>query len=126
MSGFGVEVDGLAEAIAGLERAAERLDKTATDSIEPGAARMVSAARAATPRDTGALADSIHLERHGDTVEVSAGGPGVDYAAPVHEDLTARHATGSAKFLERPVLAEARRTGDDVEAGVDAMLGREL
>ena len=46
---------------------------------------------------------------HQITVTLSYGGPAVDYAVIVHEDLTAHHPHGQAKYLSTPL---EQRLGD--------------
>lgn len=65
-----------------------------------------------TPVDTGSLKSSHTVtrpERRGDRIQVTigAGGASADYAVYVHEDLSARHVTGQAKFLERAIVEAA-------------------
>ena len=40
-------------------------------------------------------------------MEVGFGGPAADYAIYVHEDLSAHHPVGEAKYLENAVEAKA-------------------
>lgn len=72
------------------------------------------------PRETNTLADSAYYEvignskigftglvgygGNGDPINPISGEHASAYAIPVHEDLTAKHPTGQAKFLERAVL----------------------
>jgi len=70
---------------------------------------VMTAAKELTPVDTGALRASGHVQEpkiEGGTVsvELGFGGPSVDYAEIVHEDLNANHAVGQAKFLEQPFM----------------------
>lgn len=63
------------------------------------------------PVDTGTLRASGHVQQSemaadGVSVTMGYGGPAVDYALIVHEDLEAHHAVGEAKFLEN-VLRES-------------------
>lgn len=52
-------------------------------------------------------------------VEVSYGGPAVDYAYKIHEDLTLRHKPGQeAKFLEKGLLSR--------ESQMSATLAKEI
>ena len=71
-------------------------------------------AKKRTPVDTGVLRSSGHVrgpEKSGDTWQVRLifGGPAAKYAAQVHENLTAHHAVGQAKYLESVIL-EHRKT----------------
>jgi hypothetical protein len=85
---------------------------------------VMTQAKGLTPVDTGALRASGHVEPpvlQGDTVTVTLGF-GTDYAVYVHENLTARHPVGEAKFLERPVLEWA----DVAEARLAAHVGKAI
>lgn len=53
-----------------------------------------------TPRDKGRLRGSAHASQKGEGAELLWSAP---YAAPVHEDMTAKHPVGGAKFAERAI-----------------------
>ena len=102
--------------INGLKRVAARIDKL----VQEGGRRFVAAARAEmeielteakarTPVDTGALRASGHVDGPdgGGRIRVVFGGPAAPYAVKVHEDLSAYHAVGQAKFLESVLLESA-------------------
>jgi hypothetical protein len=62
-----------------------------------------------TPRDTGALRESIRIvgpEFKGNTVSayIVAGDESVDYALYVHEDPDAYHPVGQWKYIEEPLM----------------------
>ena len=66
---------------------------------------IMTEAKRRTPVDTGALVNSGFVERPAKetgrvSVTLGFGGPAVDYAFVVHEDLTVRHPVGQAKYLE--------------------------
>lgn len=66
-------------------------------------------AKRRTPVDTGVLRSSGHVrgpEKIGTVWQVVLifGGPAAPYARTVHENLTARHKVGQAKYLESVVL----------------------
>lgn len=65
-----------------------------------------------TPVKTGALRDSEHLEGphwkwNKVTVEIVAGNDSIDYAWPVHEDLSMFHPHGQAKYIESVLFESA-------------------
>ncbi len=64
-----------------------------------------------TPVDTGALQSSGHLvpviQGKLCIVHIVFGGPGVDYALVVHEDLDAFHRVGQAKYVESVLMESA-------------------
>lgn len=73
------------------------------------------------PVDTGALRGSGFVEppvQTGDRVEVRLGfgGPAAPYALTVHEDLTAYHPVGQAKYLETPFRLRVSGLDDVVAA----------
>lgn len=118
-----VTVDGLDEAIDGLDRGADAARAAASEATGRGASRVAARARQVAPRQTGKLIGTIRAERTpGGSYVVKAGGPGVEYAAIVHEDLTAIHPDGQAKFIERPAIAEAATIEGDIDAAVTQAL----
>lgn len=77
-----------------------------------------------TPVKTGALRASETITepmRSGSSVAitVSAGGPSVDYAWAVHEDLEAFHKTGEAKYIERPLTESLPYLPDRIAKRID-------
>lgn len=71
------------------------------------------------PVKSGALRASIHVEgpvRDGRKIQcrVVAGGPSLDYALTVHEDLDAIHKNGEAKFIERPLKEAAPQMAERI------------
>lgn len=85
--------------------------------------RIMTVAKGRTPVDTGALRGSGHVvppetTAAGATVLLGFGGSAAPYAIYVHEDLTARHVVGEAKFLERSV--------DEARRGMDARLAADV
>jgi hypothetical protein len=96
---------------ANLRRLAERAPQVVGEAMRAEYEIEMTEAKRRTPVDTGALRSSGHVtgpRREGNTIEVSLnfGGPSVDYALKVHEDLESFHRVGQAKFLER-VLDES-------------------
>lgn len=76
---------------AEVKRRTPRASKAAANII-------LEVAKPLTPRDTGRLVNSGRVEMHGEEARVVFD---TDYAAIVHEDMTARHPIGGAKYLER-------------------------
>ena len=81
------------------------------------------------PVKWGHLRASGHVQppaTHGNAVVVTLGygGPAVTYAVPVHENVTARHPVGEAKFLERPLFEASRTLAADLAKDVAAVLAR--
>lgn len=70
---------------------------------------IMTEAKSLCPVDTGALRASGQVRppfNDGEAlvVEMGFGNTAVNYALYVHEDLTAHHENGQAKFLEQPLL----------------------
>lgn len=75
------------------------------------AEREMTISKRHVPVDTGDLRATGHVEPaqvQGNEVTASMGygGPAVDYAIYVHEDLEKQHKVGQAKFLEGPARDE--------------------
>jgi hypothetical protein len=87
----------------------EVVHAAAASLYQSAEAVMTSAKEEYVPVDTGALRDSGFVELpeiDGSNVLVtmSFGGPAVDYAVIVHEDMTARHPHGGGpKYLQQPL-----------------------
>lgn len=81
------------------------------------------------PVDTGALKNSGFAENpvvSGKlvTVKIGFGGVAVPYAIKVHEDLTAHHTVGQAKYLEEPLNEHKRTMEEDLARKVRGRLFR--
>lgn len=84
-----------------------------------GEAIMADSKENYVPIDEGTLKASGHVVlSSGDAIEVTLayGGPAAPYALVVHEDLSAQHAHGSAKFLERPMLSALPNLVENLKA----------
>lgn len=75
------EVEGLGQMLQTLDAAADAIQDL---DLDPVGGIVAGAARKAAPRRTGALAATVQAQVVGGIVHVTAGGPGVDYARPVH------------------------------------------
>lgn len=76
-----------------------------------------------TPVLTGRLRDSVRIEGPTSTgkqviAAILAGGPSIDYAVIVHEDLDAYHRVGEAKFIERTLNESAPYMADRLAARI--------
>ncbi len=87
--------------------------------------RVMADAKEQTPVDTGALRASGIVEPptiSGSRAKVEAGfgGPAIAYALKQHEELSHRHTSGKAKYLEDPFRAHAanadREIADEIRA----------
>lgn len=77
---------------------------------------VMTEAKTLCPVDTGTLRSSGHVKAPvfaGNDIEITLGfgGASAPYAAIVHEDLTAKHPSGQAKYLELPAIQNAPRLG---------------
>lgn len=123
------EVTGAQALVARLDRLSRALPDEAARALyaEAQAIRITSMRR--TPVDTGTLRAS-HIvtepEISGNTVEVTigVGGPAAPYALYVHENVTARHVTGQAKFLESAVLEALPTLARRIAARIAVERGR--
>ena len=75
------------------------------------------------PVDTGTLRSSGHVQGptvqgHEIIVRLVFGGPAASYAAIVHENLTAHHDVGQAKYLESVIAERGRQLTKEVVAFV--------
>lgn len=124
---FDVRFSGLEEFLARVKRRERDVVRAAEGALFVEGEETITAAKLLTPVDEGNLRSSGHVQLpvvgpNGVTVEIGFGGPAgsgnhggdsnpedVGYAVPVHEDLTAHHDVGQAKYLEAPLTQ--RRPG---------------
>lgn len=100
--------------IARIRSYAKNLTSQTAEALYAETELMATEVKSRTPVDTGTLRAGIHVtgpEMDGRTIRTAivAGGPSAPYALHVHENLTAHHPVGGAKFLES-VLDENRTT----------------
>ncbi len=89
---------------------------------------IMSASKAEVPVDLGNLRATGHVQAPvvtSQSVEVllGYGGPAVDYAIVVHENLEAHHTVGKAKYLEDPALRAAKGMGQRIATRIKALEG---
>lgn len=104
-------LNGLDALVAKLRTMAQDTPKRVGSALYAEAGIEMTEAKRRTPVETGALRSTgvvaePELSGNRVTVAMGFGGPAVDYAVPVHENLEAHHPRGQAKFLES-VLNEA-------------------
>lgn len=122
-----VTVIGDKELIAKLRRTGEEGAKAARKALYQKAEEVAAKAKAPgmTPVKTGNLRSTIHVEpiQAGQSeYSIVAGGPAAPYALYVHEDLTARHPNGQAKYIERPFLEVLPTVAPAIGAALDKLL----
>jgi hypothetical protein len=118
--------------ILGLERALQQMaefGQGAVAGLRQGmrdeADAALTKAKARTPVGkgdaAGKLRDSGHIEEHTDGYEIvfdAVDAAGTPYAVKVHEDLSAQHDDGQAKYLSSAV--------DEQQSGMDDRIGRHV
>lgn len=97
-----------------LRRVLQGTSATVGKGLAQSATRIAEESKARTPVQSGALRDSTRVSGPevtptGARVRVAVGGASQAYAVQVHEDMSAVHPVGGAKFLER---AAAEKAGD--------------
>lgn len=99
------ELAGTAAVTQACLAAAERLRKQGAAALYQEGLKIQRTSMERTPVDTGALRASHVTEQPvidgmNISVRIVVGGPAAEYALKVHEDLSAHHETGQAKYLE--------------------------
>lgn len=102
-----ITIEGLGEVLQQLKEAPADIRRRAKVELYQGLERIRGAAVERAPVETGALRNSALVTP--DPVDelavaLSFGGAAAPYAVYVHENLTAHHPVGEAKFLERAAL----------------------
>lgn len=120
--------------IKGIEKAQKKLKILPSTAIQAMKRFLVkesegimAQSKDLVPVDEGNLRASGHVQppkvnRNSVSIEMGYGGPAVDYAVIVHEDLTAHHTVGMAKYLEVPFnqakRGQRKRAADELEKEV--------
>lgn len=118
--------------VRGWEALRERLNAMGPKAMESGrralyhvALKIRGLSMAMAPVDTTALKNSHEMpetgiDSDGDAfARLNVGGPAAPYAVFVHEDLTARHDVGQAKFLEYALLAYKPDMAEEIGRELD-------
>lgn len=117
-------VKGIDQVSAALLDIAERMPVAAAQALNEIAEQVMTRAKEMTPVDTGRLRASGMVSDYATERDMSATlSFGTEYAVPVHENMSAKHQTGSAKYLERPVNEEAGRFLEDMAKGIRDITG---
>lgn len=103
--------DGLSEVIGNLDRLPKAITADALQATTASGTEILEIAQRNCPVRTGRLRDSGYVKVLGFEVEVGFSAP---YAADVHEDTSADHSTGEAKFLETPFKDASRTLLNDI------------
>ncbi|MFD2792582.1 hypothetical protein ACFS27_03375 [Promicromonospora vindobonensis] len=97
--------------------------KGMAEGLNLGAERVRGVSVARTPIQYGDLRSSQTVVPATDADLESAVVSDLDYAVPVHENLTARHPTGQAKFLESASIESTNEVHEIVAASIRRTLG---
>lgn len=113
MPNFSFQLEGLALLKGRIDSAAQNLPQNLGKALYQFGEEVMAISKERVPVDTGALMNSGYVslpKQEGNliTVELGYGGPSVDYALAVHEDLDPKrhwHRPGSGpKYLEGPLI----------------------
>lgn len=112
-----VRLTGIGQLKRALEAGGDRALRLAAEALYQEGERIMTKSKEQCPVDTGNLRSTGHVELpvvkgKRVTVELGYGGPAADYAEVVHEDLTAHHTVGKAKYLEDPMREAADGLAD--------------
>ena len=132
-----VRLKGVGELKKALEAGGDRAFRLAAEALYQEGEQIMTKSKEQCPVDVGNLRSTGHVELpeikgKRVTVELGYGGPSgmtgpnakyVGYALYVHEDLTARHKVGKAKFLEDPMVEAANGLADRVASYIKPRLG---
>jgi hypothetical protein len=124
-----VRASGFPEMARRLQGTARAIRDAAATALRTEHELVMTTAKSLTPVDTGALRASGHVNETLDAGGVlrsagGFGGPALDYAVYVHEDLTALHRVGQAKFYEIPLVEATRGMAERLAATIRAQAGR--
>lgn len=116
---MGFELKGVATMDALMRRIAEAVPDAMAGALFRRAEDISSASDPLVPVDLGTLKNSRFVDppqQSGRTasVRLGYGGAAAPYAAAVHEDMTARHEVGQAKYLEEPFLEKTATMARDI------------
>lgn len=122
--GSGARIIGAKEMRAKLARIRDKFKDRVAAALSIEAEIEITEIKRRTPVDKGPLRASVHQEgptREGRTVttRVVAGGPAAPYAIYVHEDLTAIHPVGQAKYIESVILESRAYMGARVARRIE-------
>lgn len=111
----GIEFHG--DLIANLRNAVGEIAKAAEDAVSTGAETVLDASDDMVPVDTGDLRGSRNVQGSGLRRQFGYNDP---ISVIVHEDMTAQHQRGQAKYLETAMNSKR----DEVRDAIAAVLRR--
>lgn len=119
MSDDAFSISGLSETLANIAGFAPELRGRAAKALNTLAELTMTDSKEHTPVQYGVLKRSGNVSKHATAADLSATlSYGTDYGVFVHENLTARHPIGEAKFLEHAVQRRAATFADDISKGL--------
>lgn len=123
-----VDIVNVAQVTAALRNAGAAIRREAVAGLYQVAEEEMAEAKRRVPVDTGALASSGYVtepREAGNDVNIGLGfgGPAAPYALVVHEDLSAFHEVGQAKYLESTLVESAPYIAQRVARRINAMRG---
>jgi hypothetical protein len=100
-----MQIKGISEMLSNIKNAQQKVANKVEAALYQEAQIEMTESKQRVPVDTGTLRASGHVEepvRSGERVSVSLvyGGAAEEYAIIVHEDMSAFHKEGQAKYLE--------------------------
>lgn len=119
-----IKIEGLEEVGRMLRAAPADIRRRAKPVLYQGLEQIRGSAVERAPVDTGALRNSALVTPDPNdelAIALSFGGAAAPYAVYVHENLTAHHPVGEAKFLERAALEH----GPEIVRALKATFGTE-
>jgi len=135
-----VKIRGVDKMANNLKRFEQQITQHCKDALyEESLENIIKPSQAQTPVDTGALRSSGYTNRPeekgsliytncgfgtDDIINPKTGEPTSAYAVKVHEDLTAFHRVGKAKFLEDVVVLRKNEFANNIGRGLTRRLGR--
>jgi HK97 gp10 family phage protein len=126
MAGGQQQVQGARELEQSAHAAADSLGDMASAHSKAGA-YITQVARSRAPVASGRLAGSIRAEHSATEVTVTAGGPGVPYAGPIHWGWPARNISAQPFLVDAMEATETSVVniyGDDIERTVATIHGK--
>ncbi len=121
---FNFRIAGVKALVANLTGIAAATPKNIAAALYREAQIEMTESKKRVPVDTGALRASGVVQKpvfDGKNISVTLGygGPSVDYAFKVHEDLQAFHKVGQAKYLESVILESAPHLAERIAKRID-------
>lgn len=102
-----------------LKKLSDEMQQAARLALIQEAGEVIEASKPLVPVDTGALKASDYITETEKGVNF---GYSEEYALVVHEDLSANHPVGQAKYLEIPYLQRKRKIREGVEKKVKELV----